>query len=35
MPDYTAAPAAVRGVCSMSRRGNCYDNAAMDSFWGP
>jgi len=20
-------------VCSMSRRGNCYDNAAMESFW--
>ena len=19
--------------CSMSRRGNCYDNAAMESFW--
>jgi len=21
-------------TCSMSRRGNCYDNAAMESFWG-
>jgi putative transposase len=21
-------------VCSMSRRGNCYDNAAMESFFG-
>jgi transposase InsO family protein len=21
-------------VCSMSRRGNCYDNAVMESFWG-
>lgn len=21
-------------VCSMSRAGNCYDNAAMESFWG-
>jgi transposase InsO family protein len=20
-------------ICSMSRRGNCYDNAAMESFW--
>ena len=21
-------------VCSMSRKGNCYDNAPMESFWG-
>jgi putative transposase len=21
-------------VCSMSRVGNCYDNAVMESFWG-
>ena len=21
-------------TCSMSRRGNCYDNAVMESFWG-
>ena len=21
-------------VCSMSRRGNCWDNAPMESFWG-
>lgn len=20
-------------VCSMSRKGNCYDNAPMESFW--
>jgi len=23
-----------RFVCSMSRKGNCYDNAPMESFWG-
>lgn len=21
-------------VCSMSRKGNCWDNAPMESFWG-
>jgi putative transposase len=21
-------------VCSMSRVGNCYDNAVMENFWG-
>ena len=21
-------------IASMSRRGNCYDNAPMESFWG-
>ena len=21
-------------MCSMSRKGNCYDNAPMESFWG-
>jgi putative transposase len=21
-------------ILSMSRRGNCYDNAPMESFWG-
>ena len=21
-------------VCSMSRKGNCYDNAPIESFWG-
>lgn len=20
-------------ICSMSRKGNCYDNAAIESFW--
>jgi transposase InsO family protein len=31
--DYAAALAEAGLVCSMSRRGNCYDNAAMESFW--
>jgi transposase InsO family protein len=31
--DYAAELAAAGLVCSMSRRGNCYDNAAMESFW--
>lgn len=31
--NFRAALAAVRMVPSMSRRGNCYDNAAMESFW--
>lgn len=31
--DYAAALRAAGLVCSMSRRGNCYDNAAMESFW--
>ena len=31
--EYAAALAAAGIVCSMSRRGNCYDNAAMESFW--
>jgi transposase InsO family protein len=31
--DYRAALAAAGMECSMSRAGNCYDNAAMESFW--
>lgn len=30
---YRKALAAAGITCSMSRRGNCYDNAAMESFW--
>lgn len=32
--DYQAALAAAGIQCSMSRRGNCYDNAPMESFFG-
>ena len=31
--DFRAALADAQLVASMSRRGNCYDNAAMESFW--
>jgi len=31
--DFRAALAAAQLVASMSRKGNCYDNAAMESFW--
>ena len=31
--DYIQALAAAGIVRSMSRAGNCYDNAAMESFW--
>lgn len=32
-PGYVAALAAAGIERSMSRAGNCYDNAAMESFW--
>lgn len=31
--DYRSALAAAGIECSMSRAANCYDNAAMESFW--
>lgn len=31
--EYRTALASARMVCSMSRKANCYDNAAMESFW--
>lgn len=31
--EYRKALLAAAMICSMSRRGNCYDNAAMESFW--
>ncbi len=31
--EYRAALTAAGIECSMSRAGNCYDNAAMESFW--
>lgn len=31
--DYRSALAQAGFTASMSRRGNCYDNAAMESFW--
>ena len=31
--DYRRGLAAARLIASMSRKGNCYDNATMESFW--
>jgi putative transposase len=31
--EYAAALTAAGLIASMSRKGNCYDNAAMESFW--
>jgi putative transposase len=31
--EYRKALIAAGMICSMSRRGNCYDNAVMESFW--
>jgi len=31
--EYRQTLAAARAIASMSRKGNCYDNAAMESFW--
>jgi putative transposase len=31
--DYRQALLSTQSVASMSRKGNCYDNAAMESFW--
>jgi len=32
--DYQAELTKDDFICSMSRKGNCYDNAPMESFWG-
>ena len=31
--DYRQALQSAQALASMSRKGNCYDNAAMESFW--
>ena len=32
--EYQQAIERAEMICSMSRRGNCWDNAPMESFWG-
>lgn len=32
--DYQKALSQYGLICSMSRKGNCWDNAPMESFWG-
>jgi len=32
--DYQKLLAKSGNICSMSRKGNCWDNAPMESFWG-
>ncbi|MGV8150002.1 MAG: integrase core domain-containing protein, partial [Alkaliphilus sp.] len=32
--DYQKLLKANNFICSMSRKGNCWDNAPMESFWG-
>jgi putative transposase len=32
--DYQRLLKTLSHICSMSRKGNCYDNAPMESFWG-
>jgi len=32
--DYQKLLARANHICSMSRKGNCWDNAPMESFWG-
>lgn len=32
--EYQAVLQKNKFICSMSRKGNCYDNAPMESFWG-
>jgi putative transposase len=32
--EYQAILTKNKFICSMSRKGNCYDNAPMESFWG-